>query len=197
MDTPGLFDTTMTDQEVKRELAKSMGMTAPGPHIILLTINVGRFTKDDYDAVKDFDKHFGDRIYNYLIVVFTKADSLEENVQISDYVKNSPQPLKDILNLCENRYIGFNNSLSGNSRDRLVEQLIEKMDVVLQRNDSSSYYSNEMYEEAERIEKDRQMGEAERLQRIEKDRQMREAANMDTQRTIQQLISGFIKTLHF
>lgn len=188
MDTPGLFDTTMTDQEVKRELARSMGMTAPGPHIILLTINVGRFTKEDYDAVKHFDKHFGDGIYNYLIVVFTKADSLtEENVHISDYVNDCPQSLKDILQLCENRYIGFNNSLSGNSRDRLVEQLIEKVDEVLQRNHSSSY-TNEIYKEAKRLkrlEEDKQMREAEERSCIENEMQQ-SAPNMVRHRNHQQ-----------
>lgn len=162
MDTPGLFDTTMTDQDVKKELAKSMGMTAPGPHIILLTINVGRFTGDDYDAVKNFVKHFGDGIYNYLIVVFTRGDSLKES-NISNYVKDSPQSLKDILELCKNRYIGFNNLLSGKSRDQQVEQLLAKANEVLQEipENQSSYYTNEMYEEAKkrRLEIEKQMKE--------------------------------------
>ncbi|VDI06256.1 Hypothetical predicted protein [Mytilus galloprovincialis] len=59
VDTSGLYDTGMTNGQVTKEIVKCIGMTAPGPHAILLTVNVGRFTKEEQDTVKHFVDHFG------------------------------------------------------------------------------------------------------------------------------------------
>ncbi|CAC5397756.1 GTPase IMAP family member 4 [Mytilus coruscus] len=150
VDTPGLYDTGMTNEQVTKEIVKCIGMTAPGPHAILLTVNVGRFTKEEQDTVKHFVDHFGIGMYNYLMVVFTRADDLEdENVDIREYVKHCPQSLKAILNLCDQRYIPLNNKLSGNRQEQQVKNLIGSVDEVVRKH-GGFCYTNEMYEEAEK-----------------------------------------------
>ncbi|CAC5374933.1 GTPase IMAP family member 4 [Mytilus coruscus] len=151
VDTPGLFDTEMPNEHVTKEIVKCIGMTAPGPHAFLLTVSVaGRFTKEEQDTVKHFVDHFGDGMYNYLMVIFTRADDLEgENVDIKDYVRNCPQSLKEILNLCDHRYIPFNNKLDGYRQEQQVKKFISSVDDVVHKN-GGICYSNEMYEEAEK-----------------------------------------------
>lgn len=151
VDTPGLFDTEMTNEHVTKEIVKCIGMTAPGPHAFLLTVSVaGRFTKEEQDTVKYFVNHFGEGMYNYLMVIFTRADDLEgENLDIKDYVRNCPQSLKEILDLCDHRYIPFNNKLDGSRQDQQVRKFISSVDGVVHKN-GGICYSNEMYEEAEK-----------------------------------------------
>ncbi|CAC5363823.1 Immune-associated nucleotide-binding protein 9,GTPase IMAP family member 4 [Mytilus coruscus] len=134
VDTPGLYDTGMTNEQVTKEIVKCIGMTAPGPHAILLTVNVGRFTKEEQDTVQHFVVHFGIGMNNYLMVVFTRADDLEvDNVDIREYVKNCPQSLQAILKLCDHRYNPFNNKLSGYSQEQQVKNLICRVDEVVRK----------------------------------------------------------------
>lgn len=168
VDTPGLFDTGMTNEQVTKEIVKCIGMTAPGPHAILLTVNIGRFTKEEQDTVKHFVDHFGVGMYNYLMVVFTRADDLEnENVAIDAYIRGGPQPLKAILHLCNNRYVPFNNRLTGTEQEHQVKGLISLIDDVVNRN-GGCCYTNEMYEEAEKTLLRREQEMKQKLQEEER-----------------------------
>ncbi|XP_052080262.1 uncharacterized protein LOC127718301 isoform X2 [Mytilus californianus] len=130
VDTPPIFDTGMNNEHMSKEVAKIIRMTVPGPHAFLLTLQIGVFTKEELNSINNCLAHFGDDFFKYVVVIFTRADDLDdENIDIRDYVKNCPPSLKKILKRCENRYIPFNNKLSGQSHDEQVINLLRTVDL--------------------------------------------------------------------
>uniref|UniRef100_A0A3Q3LW08 AIG1-type G domain-containing protein n=1 Tax=Mastacembelus armatus TaxID=205130 RepID=A0A3Q3LW08_9TELE len=92
IDTPGLFDTSLPEQAVKREISKCINMSAPGPHAILLVIKVGPFTAEEQNAVKKVEEIFGKDAWKYTIILFTHGDRVR-----SEFEKQ----LVFLTNLCQ------------------------------------------------------------------------------------------------
>lgn len=150
-DTPGICDTGVDQQYIQREILKCIAMTAPGPHAILLIVNVSiRFSIENKESVRFFVSHFGDDLYRYLIVVFTRKDELErKNETLEDYLGNIPTELEEVLNRCNYRYIAINNDVTGDAKDRQVRELFQVIDHMIQQN-NNQFFTNDLYAETDR-----------------------------------------------
>jgi GTPase Era involved in 16S rRNA processing len=149
VDTPGLFDTGMTNENVFKEIMKCISMTSPGPHAMVLVVGIGRLTQEEQDTVQHFVDYFGEGMLKYMIVLFTRQDEHSKaNQSIHQYVDSVPNELKAIFHQCENRYIAFNNDAVGQTQREQVSQFFSMVDLMLTRN-SRSCYKNELYAEAE------------------------------------------------
>uniref|UniRef100_W5L1X6 AIG1-type G domain-containing protein n=1 Tax=Astyanax mexicanus TaxID=7994 RepID=W5L1X6_ASTMX len=147
IDTPGLFDTSISNEEIIKEIAKCITMAAPGPHVFLLVLTVGqRFTPEEKEVVKMIQDLFGEESRRYTMVLFTKGDDLR-GTTIEDYIKDSDRSLQNIIKQCGNRYHVFNNR---NPEDQTqVTDLLEKIDSMVAVN-GGSCYTNEMFQKTER-----------------------------------------------
>ncbi|KAJ8316494.1 hypothetical protein KUTeg_006508, partial [Tegillarca granosa] len=155
VDTPGIFDPQRSNEQVKSEIVKCIGMTSPGPHAFLYVVSISRFTKEDQDAIQFFVDHLGTGVYKYLIVVFTRMDDLDiDGISIDEFVKGVPDKLEKILRLCGNRYMGFNNRLKGKESHLQVRLLLDKIDNMVKSN-GNQCYTNAIYNEAEKAMRER------------------------------------------
>ncbi|XP_028995884.1 GTPase IMAP family member 9-like [Betta splendens] len=151
IDTPGLFDTNYTQEEVLKKIKLCISLSAPGPHVFLVVLQLGRFTKEEKETVQMIQTTFGEDADKYTMVLFTHGDQLMKQT-IEGYISESSD-LKAIIQKCNGRYHVFNNEIKDHEQ---TWQLMDKIDMITRAN-GGSCYTNEMFTKAEEaIEKEKQ-----------------------------------------
>ncbi|GLU22249.1 hypothetical protein SLE2022_383380 [Rubroshorea leprosula] len=143
IDTPGLFDFSSGSELMK----KCLRLAGGGIHAILVVFSVRtRFSQEEEAALDSLQNFFGSKITDYMIVVFTGGDDLEENDEtLEDYLgRDCPQPLKKMLNSCKNRYVLFNNKTNDQTQKATqLQQLLSLVNTVLLENGGLPYNAND------------------------------------------------------
>ncbi|XP_003459831.2 GTPase IMAP family member 4-like [Oreochromis niloticus] len=145
IDTPGILDTTKCAESIKKEVAKCIHVSTPGPHVFLLVLQIGRFTKEEENCVEALEKLFGPELSKYVIILFTRGDELQ-NKTIQEYVQSGHPKLQEVINKCGNRYHVFNNKKVWNRAQ--VAKLIKKIDEMVAAN-GGKHYTDEIFEKVE------------------------------------------------
>lgn len=149
VDTPGLLDTSSSTEIVETEIGKCVGISSPGPHCFLLVLAPNRFTPEEEESVNKFVDKFGNDVYRYFIVLFTKKDDFDyDGISFDEHLKSLPNSLKTIIRKCNNRCIAFNNRAEGPELENQVQGLLGMIDDMVS-NTKEKYYTNNLYEEAE------------------------------------------------
>lgn len=156
VDTPGVFDTEESNDTTQKEIFKCVGITSPGPHAFILVVTLTRYTKEEQNTVEHFVKYFGDKIYKYLIILFTRKDDLDDaKKSLMEHIKHVPVQLQALIKKCDKRVIAFNNKLKGEEQDPQVVELLSMILENIKRN-KGDCYTNEMYQDAEKQVKKRE-----------------------------------------
>ncbi|XP_026181075.1 GTPase IMAP family member 7 [Mastacembelus armatus] len=164
IDTPGFFHTHLRPQEVMAEVGRCVVLTSPGPHAFLVTLQPGRFTQEERDAVEWIKATFGPGATRFTMVLFTWGDQLRGK-RIEDFLQESDELLEFVCS-CHGGYHILDNSEEAGTTEttQQVLQLLKKVDKIVVDN-GGGCYSNEMFKEAERAineAKERIMGETRR-----------------------------------
>ena len=200
VDTPGIFDTNVPMNETLKELSKVMIITSPGFHVFLIIIRLNRFTEEEAKSVKMLAMKFGPELYERAVIVFTGGDDLEaDEITFENFIKSSNKRLRDLLKVCGNRAIVFNNRLPlyGDARRQQVKKLLTKVDEVM-KSTNYTYYTNEIYEAFEekineeiekRMKEQRRKEQAlvEALEALKAEKQKREQAEAEIKRHEEEL----------
>ncbi|XP_036399486.1 GTPase IMAP family member 4-like [Megalops cyprinoides] len=166
IDTPGIFDPSVNEKEMKSEMERCVCLSVPGPHVFLLVIRLGRYTQEERDAVEWIQRNFGEGAAKYTMLLFTGGDHLEQPME--EFLRQSKE-LQSLKHKFE--YHVFNNKEKNNITQ--VSELLNKIDVIVERN-GGQYYTNEMYKEAQR-----KITEEEEINRQEERRGSREQGQME------------------
>ncbi|XP_039717141.1 GTPase IMAP family member 4 [Pteropus medius] len=158
VDTPGIFDTQVPKAETRKEIARCILLTSPGPHALLLVVPLGRYTPEERKATEEILKMFGPKARKHMILLFTRKDDLD-GMSIHDYLQEAEEGIGELMSQFRDRYCAFNNKAVGAERENQREELLTLVQRVLTEN-GGRYYTDEMYQKAEEeIEK--------RIQRVQ------------------------------
>ncbi|XP_051817771.1 GTPase IMAP family member 4-like [Antechinus flavipes] len=149
IDTPGIFDTDITEEKNLNEIARFMTLSSPGPHALLLVLQVGRFTQEEKAAIERLYKILGPEAVKFLIIVFTGKDRLEESLE--EYLGTIDDSyFRELLEKCAHRCCAFDNNATGAQRDAQISELMVMVGNMVQDN-GGGHYSNSIYESVEEL----------------------------------------------
>ncbi|KAF9599254.1 hypothetical protein IFM89_036552 [Coptis chinensis] len=143
IDTPGLFDFSVGSDIVGKEIVNCIRLAKDGIHAVLAVFSVRtRFSLEEEVAIQTLKNFFGEKIVDYMIVVFTGGDELEDNDKtLEDYLgRECPKPLQEILKLCKNRVVLFDNKARDESKkDEQLKELLSLVNKVIAENGGKPY----------------------------------------------------------
>ncbi|GLJ16885.1 hypothetical protein SUGI_0291300 [Cryptomeria japonica] len=152
IDTPGLFDTNVSKEVTDKEIVKCINLAKDGIHAIIFVLSLkNRFTAEEAEAMDNLEMLFGPTIVNYMVIIFTGGDELENgNSTLEDCMEEFPTNLKNIINRCNSRMVVFNNhkSASAEVKENQITKLLEQVDRIVADNGNQPY-SNELFAKAQ------------------------------------------------
>ncbi|XP_059360592.1 uncharacterized protein LOC132098523 [Carassius carassius] len=144
IDTPGLYDTQISEWKLKKEIRRCIEKSVPGPHVFLLVIRLdARFTEEEKNTVKWIQENFGEEASHYTIILFTRGDQLHKSIE-KFLIKN--KQINELVRQCGGRYHVFNNN---DTNPAQATELFKKIDIMVMKN-GGEHYTNEMYKKAQK-----------------------------------------------
>ncbi|XP_004430683.1 PREDICTED: GTPase IMAP family member 7-like [Ceratotherium simum simum] len=147
VDTPGLFDTRKSLETTCEEISKCVLYSCPGPHAIVVVLQLGHYTEEEQKTVAYIKALFGKAAMNHMIILFTRKDSLEDQ-SLSHFIAAADVKLRNIIQECGNRYCAFNNRADEAEKEAQVQELVELVEKMVQ-NNGGAYFSDAMYKDTE------------------------------------------------
>ena len=145
LDTPGMCDTKISDEDTAVLITKAVIGLHPGPHALLYVLKTDRFTDEEYSTFRKLEHIFDKRFTDYLIVIFTGGDNFEhDGTTAEEVIERAPQTLKQLLDDCNNRYVVFNNRAT--DKRPQVDELLTTVREMVEANGQRPHYRCKRYE---------------------------------------------------
>ncbi|XP_054846958.1 uncharacterized protein LOC129337381 [Eublepharis macularius] len=137
IDTPAIFDSAIGRDSPETD--RCVALSRPGPHALVLVTQTGHFTEEDYQSAERVKQIFGTEAQKYMMVVFSRREDLRSQ-SLEDYIKHSDNVyFRKFIHSCNDRYCGFNNSKTGEEREKQAEELLTKIEAMVRKNRDKPY----------------------------------------------------------
>ncbi|XP_026432123.1 immune-associated nucleotide-binding protein 9-like isoform X1 [Papaver somniferum] len=138
IDTPGLFDLSRgsdTPEYLADEMVKCIILAKDGIHGFILVCSIKtRFTVEEETVIQSLGKIFGEKIFDYMVVVFTGGDELS-GMNFPEFLSTCPSSLKKVLQICKKRVVLFDNRTKDETqRKDQVQQLMSHIKTIITEN---------------------------------------------------------------
>ncbi|KAK7491175.1 hypothetical protein BaRGS_00017612, partial [Batillaria attramentaria] len=139
MDSPGLYDTRTSHEEIARLIVQAVACMNPGPHAVLHTVPIGhKYTDEEYKTFLRLKAYLDEEVTKYMIIVFTRGDELEEeNLSIDTYLRRTEGNFRQVLAECKRRHVVFENKPK--EKTNQVDKLLEVVGELLKENNGAHY----------------------------------------------------------
>lgn len=145
VDTPGLFDTKEKLDTTCTEISKCVLYSAPGPHAIILVLQLNRYTEEEQKTFAMIKALFGDSVTKHMIVLFTRKEDLEDKT-LSDFLAEADVSLKSMIKECGNRCCAFSNRADRAEKEAQVQELMQLIERMMHDN---AHFSDDIYKDIE------------------------------------------------
>jgi GTP-binding protein EngB required for normal cell division len=143
IDTPGLFDLSVSAEFLSKEIINCLTMAEEGIHAVLFVLSAkNRISQEEESTLNTLQRIFESKILDYFIVVFTGGDELEADEQtLDDYLREGcPEFLTKVLRLCGGRKVLLNNRTEdGVKKAEQLKLLLSHVADVGKQNDGKPY----------------------------------------------------------
>ncbi|XP_046553847.1 GTPase IMAP family member 7-like isoform X2 [Haliotis rubra] len=156
VDTPGMFDTCISNEEISKEIMKCAALASPGIHAVILVIRIGRYTEEEQKTVELFKENFGHELTKYMMIICTGKDDLEYGgITQEAYMETCSSSFQGLVSECGGRLHFLNNRSSKEQKDTFRRELVDAIDTMVEEN-GGRCYTNQILEGAEAIMKDKE-----------------------------------------
>ncbi|XP_016123537.1 GTPase IMAP family member 8 [Sinocyclocheilus grahami] len=139
VDTPGWWRNLPFEENpelYKQEIILSVTKCPPGPHVLLLVLNVDTpFEQNEKDILCGNMKCFGEEVWRHTIVLFTGVD---HHTTTQQFIEN--ENLQRIIEKCGNRYHELDTKNWGDGSQ--VTELLKKIQEMVEENRGGHYEMN-------------------------------------------------------
>ncbi|VDI00044.1 Hypothetical predicted protein [Mytilus galloprovincialis] len=131
VDTPGVLDTSKSEEDIKKEVQKAIEALSPGPHAILIVVSPLRFTPEERKVIQEMRRLFDDESFlNFTILVMVRKNEIFENeVSIQDFMNKSAAPeLQTLYRQCGERIVAVENLGSQSEKQGYASDVFKAID---------------------------------------------------------------------
>ncbi|XP_040115862.1 GTPase IMAP family member 1-like [Oryx dammah] len=145
LDTPDNFSPEVAQVDPGfKERGRCSLLSAPGPHVVLLVTQLGRFTAQDLRAWRGVKALFGAGIAARTVVVFTRREDLAGG-SLQQYVRDTDnRALRELVAECGGRCCAFDNQAADREQEAQVGELMGLVEELV-RDHSGDPYTNDVY----------------------------------------------------